>query len=178
MKQGSTLLKVISIIMIIFAILAMIGGVLFLVGGGMIAGSGAIEGATGNTLSISNTGEVSGSDADMAVLGMSGAFVVGIAFIIAGIIDLIIGIVGVKASKTNGKHTGAFLLGIIGVVFAGLTLIGTLASSSGDIGSSLAGGVVGLVLPVLYLVGVIQTRKPPVMTGGQQPPMMGQPPMA
>ena len=163
--------------MIIFAILAMIGGVLFLVGGGAGIGSGALEGATGNTLAVSSSGEITGSDADMAAFGLSMVMLMGVALIVGGIIDLIIGIVGLKASKTNGKHTGAFVLGIIGVVFAAMTLIGTFASGTGDIGSSLAGGVVGLILPVLYLVGVVQTRKGPELMPGQQPPMQ-QPPMA
>ena len=97
--------------------------------------------------------------------------------IITGIFDLIIGIVGVKASKTNGKHTAAFVLGIIGVIIAGISLVTTFTSSSGDVASSLAGGVVGLVLPILYLVGVVQTRKPVDSPSMVEPPM-DQAPMA
>ena len=156
-QQGSTLLKVVSIILIVFGALGIVAGISGLVGGGVVAGSGIADQATGTTLSINN-GELSGSDADVAALGITALVLVGVIALISGALDLIIGIVGLKASKENAKHTAAFVLGIIGVVFAVISLIATI-SAGGDMTTSLASGVVGLILPVLYLVGVNQTRK-------------------
>ena len=99
-----------------------------------------------------------GSDADMAVLGITVVVLLGAMLVVSGVIDLIIGIVGLRASKENGKHTAAFVLGIIGVVWAVISLIVTVAGGSAD-GNAILSGLVGLVLPVLYLVGVNQTRR-------------------
>lgn len=149
MKQGSTLLKVVSIIMIVFAGLAIIAGILFLAGGGIAATSGA---TTTGTLDINGT-TYTGAEAAIGsgiIVGMLGGLM-----LFSGIIDLVIGIVGVKASGENGKHTAAFVLGIIGVICAAISLIFGVANGA----NTIASGLVGLVLPVLYLVGVMQTRK-------------------
>ena len=66
-----------------------------------------------------------------------------------------IGFIGLKASKEQGEHKAAFAIGVIGVVFSAITLIQSFGGDGASIGSSL----VGLILPVLYLVGVYQTRQ-------------------
>lgn len=147
MKQGSTLLKVVSIILIVFAALAVVGGILMIAGGGIIAGSGASGTYTINGTTYSGTEAAVGGGLIIGALG-------GV-MMVSGIIDLIIGIVGVKASNENGQHTAAFVLGIIGVIVAAAGLIMGIANNS----SSIFSGLVGLVLPILYLVGVMQTRK-------------------
>jgi hypothetical protein len=148
MKQGSTLLKVVSIIMIVFAGLAIIAGILFLAGGGIAATSGA----TTSTLDLNGT-TYTGTEAAIGsgiIVGLLGGVM-----LFSGIVDLVIGIVGVKASGENGKHTAALVLGIIGVICAAISLITGAANNA----NTILTGLVGLVLPVLYLVGVIQTRK-------------------
>ena len=129
MKQGSMLLKVVSIIMIVFAGLAIIAGILFLAGGVIAASYGRVR---------------------ALIVGLLGGVM-----LFSGIVDLVIGIMGVKASGENGKHTAAFVLGIIGVICAAISLIIGVANNA----NTILIGLVGLVLPVLYLVGVIQTRK-------------------
>ena len=102
-QQGSTLLKVVSIILIVFGALGIVAGISGLVGGGVVAGSGIADQATGTTLSINN-GELSGSDADVAALGITALVLVGVIALISGALDLIIGIVGLKASNLEGKR--------------------------------------------------------------------------
>ena len=99
MKQGSTLLKVVSIIMIVYGIILAVFGLLSTVGGGAMIGA------------------------------------------------------DVETDVT--AHKAAFAIGVIGVVFSAITLIQSFGGDGASIGSSL----VGLILPVLYLVGVYQTRQ-------------------
>ena len=131
MKQGSTLLKVVSIIMIVYGIFLAGLGLLSTLGGGALI-----------------------AEAD-AVVASGGLAIIGIAFLFSGLLEVVIGFAGLKASKTQGKHTAAFVIGVIGVVSSAYTLIQALG---GD-GSSVLGAIVGLLLPVLYLIGVNQTRQ-------------------
>ncbi len=134
MKQGSTLLKVVSIIMIVYGIILAVFGLLSTVGGGAMIGADV--------------------ETDVTAAG-AGLAIIGIAFIFSGVLEAVIGFIGLKASKEQGEHKAAFAIGVIGVVFSAITLIQSFGGDGASIGSSL----VGLILPVLYLVGVYQTRQ-------------------
>lgn len=131
MKQGSTLLKVVSIIMIAYGVILAGLGLLSTLGGGALL-----------------------EDEDLMLAG-GGLAVIGIAFLFTGILELVIGIIGLKASKGQGKHRLAFVIGIIGVATSAMTFFQALSGDSG----SVFGSFVGLILPILYLVGVNQTRQ-------------------
>lgn len=132
--QGSKLLKVVSIIMIVFGGIYAVLGLLTTIGGSAMLGAGA------------------DLEDEAAVIGVVAA-AAGVIFILSGVLDIVVGVVGLKASKESGKHTAAFVLGILSVVFAAISLFQAIGS-----GGSVVGGIFGLVLPVLYLVGVVQTR--------------------
>jgi len=134
MKQGSTLLKVVSIIMIVYGIILAVLGLVSTVGGGAMIGADA--------------------ETDITAAG-AGLAIIGIAFIISGVLEAVIGFVGLRASKEQGEHKAAFVIGIIGVVSGAITLVQSFGGDGGSVFSSL----LGLILPVLYLVGVNQTRQ-------------------
>lgn len=136
MESGSKLLKVVSIIMIVYGAIIAVLGLITTLGGGALMGADV-------------------ADADEAMAVGSFAAMLGVVFLFSGIIEIVTGVIGLKASKDNGKHKAAFVIGIISVISAGYSLITALG---GD-GGSILGSVVGLILPALYLYGVYQTRQ-------------------
>lgn len=144
MKEGSTVLKVVSILMIIFAAISL----LIAIAAGFV-GCAAIT-AAGTDDSVAAAGVVAGA--------------AGIVLLISGVFDLITGIVGLKASGRNGKNTAAFVLGIICVVLGVFGAIGSF-STGGDTLTIIVNLISSLLLPILYLYGVVQTRK-----GSEQTP--------
>ena len=132
MASGSSVLRVASIIMIVFAIANLVIG-LFMMMGVFIASSD-----------------------DMVGIAAGVAAVLGIVAFIGGLLNLFVGVVGLNASKRNDKNTLAFVLGIISVIYGIYSIVSAI--STGD-GGSIANAFVGIILPALYLYGVIQTRK-------------------
>ena len=132
MASGSSVLRVASIIMIVFAIVNLVIG-LFMMMGVFIASSD-----------------------DMVGIAAGVAAVLGIVAFIGGLLNLFVGVVGLNASKRNDKNTLAFVLGIISVIYGIYSIVSAI--STGD-GGSIANAFVGIILPALYLYGVIQTRK-------------------
>ena len=129
---GSSVLRVASIIMIVFAIVNLVIG-LFMMMGVFIASSD-----------------------DMVGIAAGVAAVLGIVAFIGGLLNLFVGVVGLNASKRNDKNTLAFVLGIISVIYGIYSIVSAI--STGD-GGSIANAFVGIILPALYLYGVIQTRQ-------------------
>lgn len=128
-KSGSQkALKVISILMIVFGGLAIAFGLFGMVGGGVIGAAG-----------------VDAADDSAAALGGI-AIVVGIGMLVSGVIDLVIGIFGLRGANNPQKIGVFFVFAIIGTVLAALGFVGTLMSGSGD-ASSIVSGFVGLLLP-------------------------------
>ena len=132
MASGSSVLRVASIIMIVFAIVNLVIG-LFMMMGVFIASSD-----------------------DMVGIAAGVAAVLGIVAFIGGLLNLFVGVVGLNASKRNDKNTLAFVLGIISVIYGIYSIVSAI--STGD-GGSIANAFVGIILPALYLYGVIETRK-------------------
>ena len=79
MKQGSTLLKVVSIIMIVYGIFLAGLGLLSTLGGGALI-----------------------ADAD-AVVASGGLAIIGIAFLFSGLLEVVIGFAGLKASPPRPR---------------------------------------------------------------------------
>ena len=128
MASGSSVLRVASIIMIVFAIVNLVIG-LFMMMGVFIASADDMVGIAAGVA---------------AVLG------------IGGLLNLFVGVVGLNASKRNDKNTLALILGVISVIYGLYSIVSAI--STGD-GGSIANAFVGIILPALYLYGVVQTRK-------------------
>lgn len=136
--KGQKMLKVCSILMIIGGALLLLLSIIGLAG---VVAAFAVA-----------TPEELGMSAGAAY----GSMAVGIA---SAVIELVAGIVGVKAAKmpSVGKIKASLILGLLVAV---LSLISSISGivTSGFTGSAVAGLVLGLVVPVLYVVGVIQYK--------------------
>ena len=127
-------LKVISIIGIIVAVVTLLGAAVMLFGGGLIAATTdevVVEG-------MSNA-EVGG------LVGFAGA-----ASLIAGLVYLIQGILGIRASNDFTKIKPVWILAIIGIIFAVLSFISIFTNGQPVEVSDVAGGIVSLAFAGLY----------------------------
>lgn len=122
-------LKVISIIMIVFAGLTLALSLLTLIGGGAMGFVGA-SGADDSTLLVG---------------GM--VMVLGMIMLVGGGINLVIGIFGLRGANNPQKIGVFYVLSIIGVVWAVINALVTIAGTSMD-ASSLISVICGLILPV------------------------------
>ena len=124
MKKPNTLLKVVSILYIVFNI---IGGILVIAGS---LGLGALIG------------------------GAAGSVGAGVAlasfFMIFSLISVVLGLVGFAGLKAENLGL-CKILGIILIVLAAISTISNLAD-----GESIISSLIGLILPVLYTVGVFK----------------------
>ena len=149
-KKGSMLLKVISIIMMIGGILSAILGV--------VAGAGACALQVGvstpeGAKALDDATKVTGSAAP--VMGIVWAGVVFI--ILSAVFEIIAGATGIKNWKNAAACKKMMVFGIIVIV---LSLTGNILGGigSGNFGSYIVSIVLGLILPVLYIVGVFQLK--------------------
>ena len=133
--KGRLMLKVVGILYIIFAALSILTGLLAVVGGAALGVAG------GESLALG--------------LGVV-AMVLGVIAILSSTFSLVVGILGVKWCNRPDKAGTLFVLGIVLIVLAALNL---LSAFSGDSSTSVAGSVLGLVLPVLYTLGAWQNKQ-------------------
>ncbi len=70
-------------------------------------------------------------------------------FLIPGIFDLVIGIIGVKQSGDSSK---AMFFIVVGIVLAALTLIGSFSTLG-------FGTILSLILPALFIIGGFMNKK-------------------
>ena len=129
---GKTLLKVVSILYIIFGSLFALAALLSLFLGSML---GAL---------------VSGFFGDYsALLGGAIGVVLFIVFLILAAIDLVVGIIGIKQCGDPSKAT--FYI-VFGFILGGLSLISFLTNF-------MVGNLIGVILPVLLIVGGFMNKK-------------------
>lgn len=131
MSGSQKTLKIISIILIIWAIITI------LLGAFMAAGS-AVPGMSAESI------DVEGTTMDMA----TAALAMGIGIIINGVINLIIGLLGIRGAKNPAKIGAFFVLCIIGLVL-GLIGLGMSVAQGTFQWSSLVGLVLIVVCTVL-----------------------------
>ncbi len=135
MEKSSSrkVLKIISIIMIIFSLLGVIAGLFLLIGGGALG--------------------VSGVDAadDTAAAAGGLTMILGFGMLISALFNLLIGIFGLRGANNPRKIGVFFVLAIIGVVFAVLNMMGTFFGGAVDF-STLLSSLVSLALPVVCVV--------------------------
>lgn len=143
-QTGSKLLKVMSILMIIGGILSAIVSLFSLVGAGaMTAVSGNPDAQKAAADAGTNMGAVT------AFIWVSV-----IIMVISAVIEIIAGVKGVK--NWNNPSAAQSLLGF-GVVCAILAVIGSIVSAVGG-AFSIFGLILGLIFPVLYIIGAVQLK--------------------
>lgn len=133
--KGKKMLKVCSILMIIFGSLALLVSVLGILGMGILGGA------------------VAGSNGAAAFAGI--ALIIFLVACAGAILELVAGIIGLKATKEpsiNGIKASA-ILGIIILVVSVISIVYALATSTFELTD-----LIGLIVPVLYVVGVIQYK--------------------
>lgn len=129
---GSSVLRVASIIMIVYAVINLVVGLFMMVG------------------------VYAASLDDMLGIAAGVAAILGVVAFLSGLLNLFVGVVGLNASRRNDKNTLAFVLGVISVIYGIYGIVSAI--STGD-GGSIANAFAGIILPALYLYGVVQTRK-------------------
>ena len=135
MEKSSKLLRVASILMIIFAILGAILVVIAAVATGVLAG-------------FDSTGAIIA----MVIVGL----IIGV---IGSIIQLIAGIIGVKNFDKPEKAQKCIVFGIIVVVLALVDVVLSVVGS-GQFGVAQVSSIIfGMAIPVLYLIGAFQLKK-------------------
>jgi len=134
-KKSNGLLKVTGIIMIIGGALAIILGIIAVAGVGLVASLNAALGGD-----VVNTG----------LLTVSSILV-----LVGGIVELVAGILGVKNSAIPEKAGTCIIFGILTIVISILsTILGVVAGGEFKVVNLL----IGLVLPILYLIGAFQSK--------------------
>ena len=143
MTGSQKVIKVVSILVIIVAILSILLGLASCVGGfaGVAASSGVSE-----------------SEQETLALGAGVLFFLGGGAIISGVIDLIVGLLGLRGAKNPDKIMPFFVIAIIGVVFAVLNLAGCFTSGQLD-GTSIVSAIVQLALMALCVYLANNVRK-------------------
>lgn len=130
-KQSNMLLKVTGIFMIIGGGVNIILGLIAIMGLGVLA------------LAL-------GSEAKMGLLIFGG-----ILFLIGAVISLIAGIKGVKNAAIPEKAQTCITFGILTAAF---TVLASVISMIGGKSLNFIGLLIGLLLPVIYLIGAFQNK--------------------
>lgn len=147
-QNGSKLLKVTSILMIIGGILGAIFSVLSVLLAGVLTAAftnpDAQQAVADQGVSVSTT-------AISAIV-----WVAVIILVISAVIEII---AGVKGKKNWNNPAAAKTLIIFGIVCAVLSVLGNVLFASGGAGSQIISYITGLVLPVLYIIGAVQLKK-------------------
>ena len=132
---GKGILKVVSILFIIFGAIATVLSIIALVGSSWISNNAAelANDATGNI-----------------VTGLSGLLVAGsVLMLITSVLELILGIVGLK--KCDAPSQANYFI-VTGIILSILALIGLIMNFQ-------LTSLIGFVLPVLYIVGGAMNKK-------------------
>ena len=131
-------LLVLSIINIIFAVIALLAGLTLMLGGALFGAAPASDASA----ALSGSGITQGE---------AGAFagIAGIAIVFGGVIELILGILGVRAANDNQKIMPVWVLAIIQLVLSAISLITTI--TDGSFGTQGTSTVASLALAVLIM---------------------------
>ncbi|MDD6269459.1 MAG: hypothetical protein PUA84_05325 [Oscillospiraceae bacterium] len=136
--KGAGFLKVTGIIMIIGASLGIIISILALIGTAAIS-------AMGNTLEITEA-----VDYNIGLL-----YVSGILSLVGAAMEMVAGILGVANSKKPEKANVCIVFGVIVILFS---LAGSILTVVGGNSFPVVSFLIGLVLPVLYLIGAFKNK--------------------
>ena len=131
-------LLVISIISIVFSVFALLGGVMMMFGGALVGSINASEAATALQGSGMTQGQLS------AFAGIAGLVI-----IFSGAIQLILGILGVRAANDNQKIMPVWVFAIIELVLSAISLVSTFMN--GTFSTQGASTVFSLILAVAIM---------------------------
>jgi hypothetical protein len=120
-------------------------GILMIIGGGIgiIVGLIAVVG-------VSALAAVLGSEANMGMLVVAAIFA-----LLSAIISLVAGILGVANAAKPEKAKTCIVFGILTAVFS---VLGNVLTVAGGGDFSVVSLIIGLILPVLYLIGAFQNN--------------------
>ena len=131
-------LLVLSIINIIFAVFAILTGVAFMLGGSLF---GAVDSSQA-TAALSGTGVTQGEAG--ALVGIAGYII-----LFSGVIELVLGILGVRAANDNQKIMPVWILAIIQLILYAISLI--TAITGGSFGRNGLSAIISLILAALIM---------------------------
>ena len=121
-------------------------GILMIIGGaiGIILGIIAVLGVGVMILAL-------GEEANLGFLTWSAVLV-----LVSAVVSLIAGILGVSSASKPEKSTRCIVFGIL---TAALAVIASILNVAGGNSFNVLNLLIGLVLPVLYLIGAFQNKK-------------------
>lgn len=132
---GQSLLKVVSILFIVFGAIATVVSIVAILGSAVVTAAGAV--------------------ADDSVAAVGGLLLIGSIFLlISSVLELVLGIVGVKKCGDPSKAGYFIVTGILLCMFSVLSII--LSAAGGSFAWT---GCIGFVLPILYIVGGNMNKK-------------------
>ena len=140
MEQGCKLLKIVSILMIIFGAIGLLIALIALIGAGALAVGAAGLGTEGAELA--------------AGLIMAAAIIM----LIGAVIQLIAGIVGTKNYNKPEKAKVCIIFGVLVALVYIISIVFDIASSASTPFNIIMSIVIGLVMPVLYLIGAFKLK--------------------
>ncbi|MDO5433516.1 hypothetical protein SAMN04515624_11960 [Eubacterium maltosivorans] len=130
--EGKGYLKFSGIILVICGIVGIVLAVIGFAGGGLFTASSAANGGDEGAMTLGF----------FAIIGS-------VMLLITAIFDLVFGIIAVKNCENQLKAKQLFIMGIILIIFAALSLITNFSSGT----ASIVGGVISLVIAVIYCYG-------------------------
>lgn len=142
MTGSQKAIKVISIILIIVSVIAILVGLITMMGGMAVIGAGS---------------QVTEADQEFYATGAGLLLFLGLGSLISGIIDLIIGIFGLRGAKDPSKIKPFFVISIIGLILAVLNLLGAITSGA-DI-TSVSSNIISVILLALCVYFSNNIRK-------------------
>jgi len=138
-RSGSQkVLLVLSILNIIGAVLALLGGLAMMMGGALIGAVDSSEAAA----ALAGSGV---SQGELGVVAALGGFLV----IFAGVIELVMGILGVRAANDNQKIMPVWVLSIISLILNAVGFIACIVN--GSFGTQGATYIISLILAALMM---------------------------
>lgn len=135
-SKSQKVLKVICIIWIVCSAIALVIGLV-------------ASGLGGLALYGTGSGEITGSDAATAATTGTIVLGVGIVALLSGVIDLVVGIFGLRGANDPKKIKVFFILCIISLVFSGIDVVSTIAQYG--MGSEVINTLISCVWPVVCL---------------------------
>lgn len=140
--EKNKLLKVSSILLIVFGALMALGALLFFVLGDMVA---ELIGVVGDQVEIPDGMSLE----EFQALAKITVVILGVVMLVEAIAYIAAGVIGVQQKSPMA----CFIVGIILVVVCGIGAITNIVE--GQVFSA----IVGIIVPILYLVGAIQLKR-------------------
>ncbi|MGD9559998.1 MAG: hypothetical protein AB7V55_05265 [Oscillospiraceae bacterium] len=131
-RKSNGFLKVTGILMIISGAISIIFSIIALLGVGVLAAA-------------------LGGDASLTLLILASVLA-----LVSSVISLVAGVLGVKNAARPEKATVCIVFGILTAVFS---VLGNVLTVAGGGSFSIPSLILGLVIPVLYLIGAFQNKK-------------------